>query len=98
MSEMSYTDRDREIDKVEDFGRLMIRRLDEHAEKGRLGWQDIPVIRQFVLVVSEAGELADAIHGVDFDDPTTVQPIIDECGDLANRAMMIVDNLGGLND
>ncbi len=96
MSETSYTDRDREIDKVEAFGRLMIRRLDNHAKKGRIGWEDLGVEALFLAATAELGELAHAIIDVEYEDLATVGQVINECGDLAAFAMMIADNLKGL--
>ncbi len=91
--------RDLEVRKTTRFGWLLQRRLDQHAnDKGRLNWEDLGVTNLFVLAAVELGELGDAIMGVDYDDPASVDLVIDECGDLANYAMMIADNLGALEE
>ncbi len=85
-----------ELAKTLSFSALMLKRLDDHADKGRLSWEDYGIISLMMLLVSELGELTDAVIDIDYEDGETVQAVIDECGDVANFAMMIADNLGGL--
>lgn len=98
--------RDIEVELTHQLGELVMQRLDQHADKGRLGWQFRPFNDLMDDLREEAAELSGAVSIMEavgtVPGGSTIyqhyrEEAIAECGDLAALAMMVADRLRAFN-
>jgi len=81
------------IESVNYFGKEMVKKLEENAHKG--GWGRCTPTYLSRRLGNELKELRAIMHNP-YKTADTKKEIIRECADIANFAMMIAENVGGL--
>lgn len=73
------------------FGDRMVEVLDDNAYKP--GWSDLPVSWFWLRMEDELAELRAVVVSYECGDPVGWEPVVKEAIDVANFAMMVLDNL-----